>query len=181
MDIAGVISTIVLIIFFFSVVTRQTLPELLLPIQKRNYKALKEPVGDPLRKSAPRPARRKTHRRPSEIPLNQDEGLRAAFYTNDSGELLVAQSAHPPDRSALSRLAARDFANWRSHRLDIPVSGEPLQTLSTIRGSFMVSIQRTRCGASSLAAKEDTEVFPMLNDYNPAGFAVARGNDRQRC
>ena len=84
MDIAGVISTIVLIIFFFSVVTRQTLPELLLPIQKRNYKALKEPAGDPLRKSAPRPARRKTHRRPSEIPLNQDEGLRAAFYTERS-------------------------------------------------------------------------------------------------
>ena len=85
MDIAGVISTVVLILFFFSVVKRQTLPELLLPIQKRNYKALKEPAGgDPLRKSVPRPARRKTHRHPSEIPLNQDEGLRAAFYTNDS-------------------------------------------------------------------------------------------------
>ncbi|MBV8672481.1 MAG: hypothetical protein JOZ33_03520, partial [Acidobacteriaceae bacterium] len=85
MDIAGVISTVVLILFFFSVITRQTLPELLLPIQKRNYRALKVPATDPLRKAAPRPARRKTHRRPSEIPLNQDEGLRAAFYTNDSG------------------------------------------------------------------------------------------------
>ena len=86
MDIAGVISTVVLIVFFFSVVTRQTLPELLLPIQKRNYKALKEPAGDPLRKSAPRPPRRKSHRRPSEIPLNQDEGLRAA-HAQPEGDL----------------------------------------------------------------------------------------------
>ena len=32
-----------------------------------------------------------------------------------------------------------------------------------------------------VAAKEDTEVFPMLNDYNPRRFAVAWGNDRQKC
>ena len=83
MDALGVVSTVVLVIFFLSVVKRQTLPELLLPTQKRNYKALKEPAADALKKSAPRPARRKTHRRPSEIPLNGDEGLRAAFYTND--------------------------------------------------------------------------------------------------
>jgi hypothetical protein len=42
MDVTAVVSTIVLIVFFLSVVKRQTLPELLLPAQKRNYKALKE-------------------------------------------------------------------------------------------------------------------------------------------
>ena len=30
-----------------------------------------------------RPARRKTTRKPSEIPLNTDEGLRAAYYVQD--------------------------------------------------------------------------------------------------
>src|SRR5580698_8849942 len=80
-DVTAVLSTVVLVFFFLSVIKRQTLPELLLPTQKRNYKALKEQrIGDQLKKNASRWTRRKTHRRPSEIPLNTDEGLRAAFY-----------------------------------------------------------------------------------------------------
>ena len=40
-DVAAVLSTLVLVTFIISVYRRQTLPELLLPTQKRNYKALK--------------------------------------------------------------------------------------------------------------------------------------------
>ena len=80
-DLAFVLATLVGIIFIFTVVKRQELPDLLMPTQKRNYKALK-PQPD-LKKTVQHPARRRTHRKPSEIPLNSDEGLRAAFYVND--------------------------------------------------------------------------------------------------
>ena len=56
LDVAAVLSTLVLVTFFFSVIRRQTLPELLLPAQKRNYKALKE-NQPPLKAKGARPAR----------------------------------------------------------------------------------------------------------------------------
>src|ERR1700751_4643962 len=81
LDATALVLTVVLAVFAFSVIKRQSLPELLLPTQKRNYKALK--TQPDLKKTAQHPARRRTPRKPSEIPLNSDEGLRAAFYVND--------------------------------------------------------------------------------------------------
>ena len=60
----------------------QPLPELLLPTAKHNYKALSDRAAQQ-RAKALRPARRKTTRKPSEIPLNSGEGLRAAYYVPD--------------------------------------------------------------------------------------------------
>ena len=56
---------------------------MLLPTPKHNYKAL--PDRQPLLRGAKdqRPARRKTDRKPSEIPFNTGEGLRAAYYVQD--------------------------------------------------------------------------------------------------
>ena len=140
-------------------------PELLLPIQKRNYKALK-PVGDPLRKSAPRPARRKTHRRPSEIPLNQDEGLRAAFYQNDEASY-SSLKAHIHQIDLL-------FPDWLHV---ISSNGDLIAATSLFPVSLYNVVDKAgvihgvdpenRVRRVIVAAKEDTEVFPMLNDYNP--------------
>ena len=41
-DLAFVLATLVGTIFIFTVVKRQELPDLLMPTQKRNYKALRE-------------------------------------------------------------------------------------------------------------------------------------------
>ena len=67
LDAAAVLSTLVLVGFIFNVLRSQRLPELLLPTPKHNYKALPEPA---LRTKAARPARRKSGRKPTEIPLN---------------------------------------------------------------------------------------------------------------
>ncbi len=45
LDVSAVVLTVVLAVFAFSVIKRQSLPELLLPTQKRNYKALKTAAG----------------------------------------------------------------------------------------------------------------------------------------
>jgi len=83
-DVALVLATLIGILFIVSVVRREPMPDLLLPVQKRNYRALNNRrIGDKLRKNLARQPRRRTHRPASEVPLNGDEGLRAAFYQND--------------------------------------------------------------------------------------------------
>src|SRR6185437_7410230 len=73
-----VLATLVGILFIVSVVRREPMPDLLMPVQKRDYRALKDRrIGDKLRTRLAHPSRR--HRRtgllPSEVPLNEDEGL----------------------------------------------------------------------------------------------------------
>src|SRR5208283_540179 len=83
LDAAAVVSTLVVAGFIFNVLRSQRLPELLLPIPRHNYRAL--PDQSILLRNAKnqRPTRRKTARKPSDIPLNTGEGLRAAYYVQD--------------------------------------------------------------------------------------------------
>src|SRR5450631_2641238 len=82
-DVTAVISTPVLAGFIFNVLRNQHLPELLLPSLKHNYKALRDRPAPPRGAKAQRLARRKTDRKPSDIPFNTGEGLRAAYYAPD--------------------------------------------------------------------------------------------------
>ncbi len=167
LDVTGVISTVVLVIFFFSVVKQQTLPDLLLPTQKRNYKALKEQrVGDQLKKNVAKPSRRITHRLASEIPLNTEEGLRAAFYMNGDADY-SSLKAHLRQIDML-------FPDWL-HVLKPDgnlIGATPLFPVSLYR---VVDSQNVVHGVDPedkihrllTVTKDDMEVFPMLNDYNP--------------
>ena len=83
LDAVAVFSTVILVLFFLNVVKNQHLPELLLPTPKRNYRAIQEQAAAASRPSTLKPARRKTSRKPSEIPFNSGEGLRAAYYVDD--------------------------------------------------------------------------------------------------
>src|ERR1700728_892946 len=80
LDCAAVLSTLVVAGFIFNVMRNQHLPGLLLPIPKHNYRALPDTSLIVRNGKNQRQARRKTDRKPSEIPLNTGEGLRAAFY-----------------------------------------------------------------------------------------------------
>ena len=165
-DVAFLIATLVGIIFIFSVVKGQRLPDLLMPTQKRNYKALKERrIGDQLRKSLARPSRRKTHARPSEIPLNEDEGLRAAFYQNDEPSYSsLKQHIHQIDML---------FPDWlhvvsANGNLIGSTPQFPVQLYSVVDKAGVHGVDpENRVARLITAMKEDMEVFPMLNDYNP--------------
>jgi peptidoglycan-N-acetylglucosamine deacetylase len=165
-DVAFLVATMVGVVFIFSIVKGQRLPDLLMPTQKRNYKALKERrIGDQLKKNLARPSHRKTRQLPSEVPLNEDEGLRAAFYQNDE-----------PDYSSLKQ---------HIHQIDLlfpdwlhVVSGDgnligstpqfPVQLYSVVDKAGVHGVDPENRIARLIAAmKEDMEVFPMLNDYNP--------------
>src|ERR1700758_3430596 len=93
-----------LILFFvFTTLRDERLPELLFSPQKRAFKALKESEKDKARDRQKKLANR-VHRRSklpaSEVKLNQQEGIRAAFYV-------------PWDAASFSSL--RDFA----HQIDM--------------------------------------------------------------
>jgi cellulose synthase/poly-beta-1,6-N-acetylglucosamine synthase-like glycosyltransferase/peptidoglycan/xylan/chitin deacetylase (PgdA/CDA1 family)/spore germination protein YaaH len=161
-DIAAVVFTLVLAGFIFNVLRFQRLPELLLPVPKHNYKAL--PDVHPSR--AQRPARRKTDRKPSDIPFNTGEGLRAAYYVQDDAasysslkehihqiDLLFPQWLHAlsPQGTLLGNNpdTHRDFAIVDSSGVHDPDDGDRVKHVI-------------------VAAKEDTEVYPHLNNYNAA-------------
>jgi cellulose synthase/poly-beta-1,6-N-acetylglucosamine synthase-like glycosyltransferase/peptidoglycan/xylan/chitin deacetylase (PgdA/CDA1 family)/spore germination protein YaaH len=165
LDAVAVISTLVLVGFIFNVARNQQLPELLLPSPKHNYKAL--PDRAPLLRSAkgPRPARRKTDRKPSEIPFNTGEGLRAAYYVQDDAASYSSFKEHVHQIDLL-------FAQW--FHVNAPtgtlmaMTGDNLHEYPVVEGATVHdpdSMNRIRNVIQ--AAREDTEVIPHLNNYNP--------------
>ena len=175
LDVTAVISTLVLAGFIFNVLRNQHLPELLLPAPKHNYKAL--PDRAPLLHGAraPRPSRRKTDRKASEIPFNTGEGLRAAYYVQDDAASYSSFKEHVHQIDML-------FPEWL--HVSAP-SGTLLATTSDNREYAVVDgstvhdpdelnkIKRVIQGA-----KEETEIFPHLTSYNPhlQNFDPAIGN-----
>jgi cellulose synthase/poly-beta-1,6-N-acetylglucosamine synthase-like glycosyltransferase/peptidoglycan/xylan/chitin deacetylase (PgdA/CDA1 family)/spore germination protein YaaH len=165
-DAAFVIATIVGIIFIFTVIKRQPLPDLLMPTQKRNYKALKERrIGDQLKKNLAHPSRRRTRRPASEVPLNEDEGLRAAFYQNDEPSYSsLKQHIHQIDML---------FPDWlhvvsANGNLIASTPQFPVQLYSVVDKAGVHGVDPENRVARLIAAtKESMEVFPMLSDYNP--------------
>jgi cellulose synthase/poly-beta-1,6-N-acetylglucosamine synthase-like glycosyltransferase/peptidoglycan/xylan/chitin deacetylase (PgdA/CDA1 family)/spore germination protein YaaH len=163
LDAAAVLSTLVLVGFIFNVMRTQHLPELLLPTPRHNYKALPEPV---LRsgKSA-RPARRKTTRKPSEIPFNSGEGLRAAYYVQDDPASYSSLKEHihqidflfPQWLHATAPTGALMAINNDTHREYPVVEGATVHDPD----------DSDRVKRVIQAAREDTEIFPHLNNFNP--------------
>src|SRR5579883_1202727 len=74
-DVLGVSITLLVVFFIYTAIRDEQLPGLFLPEQKRPYHALKEK-----RKQVALRSRRKTKKPPSQVVLNTDEGIRAAFY-----------------------------------------------------------------------------------------------------
>jgi cellulose synthase/poly-beta-1,6-N-acetylglucosamine synthase-like glycosyltransferase/peptidoglycan/xylan/chitin deacetylase (PgdA/CDA1 family)/spore germination protein YaaH len=162
-DIAAVVFTLVLAGFIFNVLRFQQLPGLPLDVPKHNYKAL--PDVHPTR--AQRPARRKTDRKPSDIPFNSGEGLRAAYYLQDDAASYSSLKEHvhqidllfPQWLHVLSPQGAlmgnnpdthRDFAIVDASGVHDPDDGDRVKHVI-------------------VAAKEDTEIYPHLNNYNSTG------------
>ena len=93
LDAVAVVSTVILVLFFLNVLKKQQLPELLLPTPKRNYRAIQEQAAA-IKAKYLRSARRKTSRKPSEIPFNSGEGLRAAYYVDDDAGSYASLKNH---------------------------------------------------------------------------------------
>src|SRR5512146_402539 len=164
-DIAVVVATLVLAVFIFNVVRFQNLPQLLLPAPKHNYRALPDRSVLMRGGKGRRPAHRRTRRRPSDIPFNTGEGLRAAYYVQDDAASYSSFKEHVHQIDML-------FAQWlhvnAPDGILMAMSADNLHEIQVITGNTVHDPDNmNRIKNVILAAKEDTEIFPHLNNYNP--------------
>src|ERR1700722_10190803 len=163
---ATVLAITALVIFFvYTSLRDERLPELLFSPQKRAFKALKESEKEKARERQKKLASR-SHRKSklpgSEVKLNQQEGIRAAFYV-------------PWDAASFSSL--RDF----SHQIDllypdwlhVLTPDGHLQGVDDQTNKFFDVIQNNRARAVDdrvmpfvKAEDPSMEVFPMVNNFN---------------
>src|ERR1035437_9840599 len=164
LDATAVVFTLVLAAFIFNVLRYQQLPELLLPTPRHNYKAL--PDRSPLLhgQKNQRPARRKTGRKPIFIPFNTGEGLRAAYYVQDDPASYSSFKEHVHQIDLL-------FPQWlhvtAPQGILMATSGDHRHEYPIVEGATVHDPDDSnKVKRVIAAAREDTEVFPHLNNYN---------------
>jgi cellulose synthase/poly-beta-1,6-N-acetylglucosamine synthase-like glycosyltransferase/peptidoglycan/xylan/chitin deacetylase (PgdA/CDA1 family)/spore germination protein YaaH len=149
-----------LVLFFIVTVFLQSdpLPHVLMPEQKRNLRALKE------REHRRRPSAKNTHRKtkapPSQVVLNTDEGIRAAYYVTWDAASFVSLKEYYPQIDIL-------FPEW----LHVLTPDGHLQGFDSVNHPFPVVENGTvhsvddRVMPFLRAEKSDVEVFPLINNY----------------
>ncbi|HUK24981.1 MAG TPA: glycosyltransferase [Terriglobales bacterium] len=168
-DVLGVGVTLLVIFFVYSALQDQPLPELLLPMQKKPYRALKEKEKEKARERR-RLAYRHGHRRSqtpaSQVELNTTEGIRAAFYV-------------PWDAASFSTLReyARQidllFPEW----LSVLTPDGHLQSVDPQTNKFFDvetggAVRSVDSQVMPFLKSEDTgmEVFPLVNNFDGADW-----------
>jgi cellulose synthase/poly-beta-1,6-N-acetylglucosamine synthase-like glycosyltransferase/peptidoglycan/xylan/chitin deacetylase (PgdA/CDA1 family)/spore germination protein YaaH len=163
LDITAVVSTLVLAGFIFNVLRGQHLPELLFPNQKHTYKALQNRVPPARGQKPVHPARRKTDRKPSEIPFNTGEGLRAAYYIPSDAASYSSLKEHIHQIDLL-------FPQWLhfdAPSLDLQGTTSDGHEFPIFQGGVIHDPdENNKIKRVIQDAREDTEIFPHLDNFN---------------
>jgi spore germination protein YaaH len=164
LDAGAVLCTLVVAGFMFNLLRIQHLPELLLPVPKHNYRALPDRSLFSRNAKISRAPHRKTTRRPSEIPFNTGEGLRAAYYVpyDEASYSSFKQHVHQIDML---------FPEWLHVYAPQPtllgINNDTHRAYPIVDGSVVHDPDDLdRIKHAIQQAKEDTEVFPHLNNFN---------------
>jgi cellulose synthase/poly-beta-1,6-N-acetylglucosamine synthase-like glycosyltransferase/peptidoglycan/xylan/chitin deacetylase (PgdA/CDA1 family)/spore germination protein YaaH len=164
-------------VFLIGLMRMKPLPELLLQTPKRNYRALANspaPVLKPGQKLH-RSAHRKTDLKPSDVPLNAGEGLRAAYYVEDDPASYSSLKQHIKQIDLL-------FPEWL--HVVTPDGGLTAYTIDNRpfpvvdRGSVHGVDRENKVARTIETTRVDTEVFPLVNNYDPIknGFQPSVGD-----
>jgi cellulose synthase/poly-beta-1,6-N-acetylglucosamine synthase-like glycosyltransferase/spore germination protein YaaH/peptidoglycan/xylan/chitin deacetylase (PgdA/CDA1 family) len=164
-DVVAVVVSAIIVFFVFTALRDEPLPELLFSPQKRAFKAFKESEKAKARERLKKLAAH-SHRRsklaPSQVKLNQGEGIRAAFYV-------------PWDAASFSSL--RDYArqidilypDW----LHVLTPDGRLQGIDDQTNKFFDVVQKSTVRSVDdrvmpfLNAEDSAmEVFPMVNNFD---------------
>jgi cellulose synthase/poly-beta-1,6-N-acetylglucosamine synthase-like glycosyltransferase/peptidoglycan/xylan/chitin deacetylase (PgdA/CDA1 family) len=159
-DIAGAAITVAVIVFCISLMKRETLPALTFPGTRPPLKAIKEKE----RRRAPyRATHRKSKSSPSQVVLNTDEGIRAAFYvTWDAGSFSALKDyVHQID------LLFPEWLHMLSPDGRLQAASSDGRSLYDVIRSAKVQQVDDKVMPFLAAEKADTEVFPLVNNYNP--------------
>jgi cellulose synthase/poly-beta-1,6-N-acetylglucosamine synthase-like glycosyltransferase/peptidoglycan/xylan/chitin deacetylase (PgdA/CDA1 family)/spore germination protein YaaH len=165
LDLSALAVTLVLLGFFFNVLFNQRLPQLLLPQTKHNYKALSERAAQQRGAKGQLPTRRKTNRKPSDIPLNTGEGLRAAYYVPDDAASYSSFKEHFRQIDML-------FPEWlhvdSSQPVLLGINGDSHREYAIVNGGAVHDPdENNKIKRVLLEAHDDGEIFPHVNNFNP--------------
>jgi len=168
-DVVAVVVSALILIFVYTALRDEALPEFLFSPQKRAFKALKESEKEKSRdrqKKLAARSHRKSKLAASQVKLNGEEGIRAAFYV-------------PWDAASFSSL--RDYArqidilypDW----LHVLSADGRLQGVDDQTNKFFDVVQDATVRAVDdrvmpFLNTEDTsmEVFPMVNNFDGANW-----------
>src|SRR5690349_2725303 len=184
LDVVGLVTTILVVAFIITVFRGVSMGNLLLPEQRRPYRALKE-------KEKPRPkarsSRRKTQKPATELVLNSGEGVRAAFYVTWDAASYASLREYYPQIDLL-------YPEW----LHVLTSDGHLQGLTpenklvNVVQHGIVQPADDKVMPFLKSVNAETEVLPLVNNFDPTrnqwingidGFLnspVARANFRQQ-
>src|SRR5579862_4956162 len=158
LNIGGLVTTVIIIVFMYTAVRTEVLPKTIWPETRHTYK----PIRDIHRHAGPAlGSHRKTNKPPSQLVLNQDEGLRAAFYvTWDKGSYSSLK--------AYLRQIDLLFPGWLYVLTpDGRIQGQDsltYQMFDVVRGSSIHSVDNEVMPLIR-TEKADTEVFPLIQNY----------------
>jgi len=161
-SVLGAVITGLALFFIFSTLFLNLDPvrQLSMPGTRHNLRAVKQ--RESRRKARSWGTHRKTKAPPSQVVLNADEGIRAAYYVTWDAASFVSLKEYYPQIDLL-------FAEW----LHVLSPEGNLQGSSETNQLFQV-VQNGRVRATDdrvmpflKAQKAETEVFPLINNYDP--------------
>ncbi|MGB6523303.1 MAG: glycosyl hydrolase family 18 protein, partial [Candidatus Acidiferrales bacterium] len=167
LEVSGIFFTLVIVVFFFNIMRRPNLPELLLPERGPAYRPVNAPTHftqQKLKRANYRPGRQRKVAALGEIPQQYDP-LRAAFYVNWDSNSLASLELHYHDIDLLIPEELHAFAADGSLAIDKDSKLDAwLKTLSV-----------------------EMPMMPLLNNYDgnvwqvePMAQMLARPDSRQR-
>ena len=171
-DVAAGIGLVLFVIFAIGVVRIHPLPELFLAAPKHNYRALNTPPVPADKAKKARSAHRKTDRKPSDVPLNADEGLRAAYYVDYDPSSYSSLRQHVQQIDLL-------FPDW----LHVITPDGSLTAYSVDYRPFAV-VDRGGVHGIDIENKVErliansganTEIFPLVNNFDTTKQAFMPG------
>lgn len=160
LNIAGIAITGLILFFIITTLQPEQLPRVLMKEQKRNLKTLKE--KERRKKAAVKGTHRKTQAPPSQVELNVDEGIRAAYYVIWDAASFVSLQEYYPQIDIL-------FPEW----LHVLTPDGNLQSPDENNQLFQVIQNNTvrkvddKVMPFLKAEKAETEVFPLINNFDP--------------
>ena len=165
-DLLALFGAITGILFIVGLLRIRPMRGLDLQSATKRYRALSNPPAPELtpREKLNQSAHRKTDLKPSDVVLNTTEGLRAAFYTDVDPASYASLKQHIKEIDLL-------FPEWLhvitpdGHLTAFSADNTPFPVIDN---SGVHGVDRENKVAHVItAAKEDTEIFPMVNNYNP--------------
>jgi peptidoglycan-N-acetylglucosamine deacetylase len=165
-DLLALFGAVTGIVFILGLLRMRPMRGIDLQSATKRYRALSNPPSNELSSKGKlnRSAHRKTDLKPSDVVLNTTEGLRAAFYTDVDPASYASLKEHIKQIDLL-------FPEW----LHVITPDGHLTAFSADNTPFPVIDSTGVHGVDRenkvihviTAAKEDTEIFPMVNNYNP--------------